>query len=142
MVIWIYIVIIGKKMKNNMVSNQIKIKGVSSFLENKSDINNSIFIFIYKIKIKNESDSQIKLLSRHWDIKDANGKIDIVDGEGVVGENPVLNPGDMYEYNSFCPLKTNFGSMKGHYTFIKENNGEIFKSAIPEFSLITPYNIN
>ena len=81
------------------------------------------------------------MLSRHWNIKDAHGSIDIVEGEGVIGEQPTLRANESYKYTSFCPLKTPFGSMKGFFTFSREGGIE-FKSKIPEFSLVSPCNIN
>ena len=123
------------------ISNQVKIETQSSFLPERSNIKQSIYFFMYRIKIENLSNDSLKLLTRHWDIKDANGNINIVDGEGVVGKTPVINSNEYYIYSSSCPLKTNFGSMKGYYTFSKEN-GDIIKSLIPEFSLIVPNHVN
>ena len=102
---------------------------------------NSVYFFVYNIKIKNQSSEEVRLLSRYWNIKDANGNIDVVKGEGVVGEQPILRMNESYKYTSFCPLKTEFGSMSGFYIFAKKN-GDKFKSEIPEFGLITPHNIN
>ena len=123
------------------ISNQVKIETLSSFLPERSNIKQSIYFFIYRIKIENLSNDSIRLLTRHWDIKDANGNINIVNGEGVVGKTPIINPNEYYTYSSFCPLKTDFGSMKGYYTFSKYN-GDIIKTLIPEFSLIVPTHVN
>ena len=123
------------------ILNKIHIESKSAFLPKRSDLEKSVYFFIYKIEINNLNNYPIRLLTRHWDIKDANGNINIVDGEGVVGEKPTIDSKKLYTYTSFCPLKTNFGSMKGYYTFAKKN-GEIVKTLIPEFSLIVPNYIN
>ena len=123
------------------ISNKINIEGKSLFLPDKSSLENSVYFFVYNIKIKNQSSEEVRLLSRYWNIKDANGNIDVAEGEGVVGEQPILRMNESYRYTSFCPLKTVFGSMSGFYTFVKKN-GDKFKSEIPEFGLITPDNIN
>ena len=128
-------------MINMKISDKIKIKGRSLFLPDRSNFENSVYFFAYSIEIKNQSDEQVKLLSRYWNIKNAHGSIDIVEGEGVVGEQPTLRVNESYKYTSFCPLKTAFGSMKGFYTFSKKDGIE-FKSEIPEFGLVSPCNIN
>ena len=124
-----------------IISKKIKIKSQSAFLSGQSDIKRSIYFFSYKINIINLSNESIKLLTRHWDIKDANGKINVIEGDGVIGEYPIIKSNDSYNYKSFCPLKTEFGSMRGFYTF-SNDNGDIIKSIIPEFSLIAPSYIN
>ena len=91
------------------ILDDIKINVEAFFLENKSDIEKSLYFFMYKVTILNKSDKTIQLLSRHWDICDANGNINIIEGEGVIGEQPVMKPYTSFEYNSFCPLKTEFG---------------------------------
>ena len=83
----------------------------------------------------------MKLINRHWEITDAVGNIEIVDGPGVVGQQPVLNPGESFEYNSFCPLPTEFGIMVGYYEMENEN-GNQFNAEIPTFKLISPQSIN
>ena len=123
------------------ISDIIKIESRSLFLPNKSNFENSVYFFAYSIKIENQGNEEVKLLSRYWNIKDANGDVDTVEGKGVIGEQPILKPNDSYKYTSFCPLKTAFGSMGGFYTFSKEN-GFKFKAEIPEFSLVSPHNIN
>jgi len=128
-------------MNNIEISNKIKIKGKSLFLPDKSNLKNSIYFFVYTIEIKNQSDQEVKLLSRYWNIKDAHGSIDIVQGKGVIGDQPTLKSNESYEYTSFCPLKTAFGSMKGFYIFSKKDGIE-FKTKIPEFGLVSPSNIN
>ena len=122
--------------------NDIIINAKSSFLKDKSNIQKSLFFFIYEININNKSDNVFQLMSRHWEISDANGNTQVIEGEGVVGERPILKPGDSFSYNSFCPIKTEFGTMKGFYIFREDSTGTLFKAIIPEFILVVPNNIN
>jgi ApaG protein len=99
---------------------------------------NSHFIFSYKVYIENNSAHTIKLVSRKWHIFDSNGERRNVKGEGVVGQQPTLNPGDVHEYVSGCDLKTAMGKMKGIYTMEKLVNKTTFSVEIPEFNLVSP----
>src|SRR5262245_51476964 len=92
------------------------------------------FVFAYFVRIENTSDQPVQLLRRHWFISDSNGKTDEVEGAGVVGQQPLIQPGHAHEYNSFCVLETFEGSMEGTYLMQKEN-GEKFKAVIPRFIL-------
>ena len=109
------------------------------FLEDQSSPNDSHYVWAYQVNIKNSSSSTMKLNHRNWVIIDANGKIINVQGEGVVGEFPILQPGESFEYTSGTPLKTTSGIMQGFY-LISLNNGEQHKIDIPAFSLDSPYN--
>ena len=124
-----------------MRKNNIKIDIESEFVPELSNNEDSLFYFSYKVKICNEGLNKVQLLSRHWDIKDGLGRKKIVDGEGVIGKKPIIEPGEAYEYKSFCPLKTEFGSMNGFYT-MKDDEGNLFKTLIPNFGLIGPNCIN
>jgi len=95
------------------------------------------WFFLYTIQIANEGEQQVQLLSRHWIIRDATGRIEEVRGPGVVGETPVLEPGESFEYTSGCPLTTPFGSMEGTYQMITEA-GERFDAEVARFSLREP----
>ena len=95
------------------------------------------FFFAYKISIKNTGSSPAQLISRHWIITDALGHVEEVRGPGVVGLQPKITPGQAFEYDSACPLKTSSGTMKGFYQFVDES-GENFEVEIPEFYLIAP----
>jgi ApaG protein len=100
------------------------------------------YFFIYYITIQNKSDYSVQLLSRHWDIFDSNGDKREVDGEGVVGETPVIEPGQKFEYNSGCNLQSEIGYMKGHYTFIRLLDEKSFKVEIPRFDMVMPAKLN
>src|SRR5262245_27191120 len=73
------------------------------------------WVFVYTVRIANEGKTRVQLLSRHWIITDATGKVEEVRGEGVIGQQPVIDPGESFQYTSGCPLETPFGSMKGSY---------------------------
>lgn len=107
------------------------------YLEGQSDPEDSRYVWGYKIVIANHSKRAVQLIHRYWNITDENGQVDEVTGPGVIGEQPVLNPGDSYEYSSGCPLDTPSGVMFGHYD-MKTEDGHIFAVAIPAFSLDTP----
>jgi ApaG protein len=107
------------------------------FLEEQSDPDDSRYVWGYRVVIANHSDVTVKLVTRYWHITDQNGIVDEVSGPGVVGEQPVLEPGDTYEYSSGCPLDTPSGMMFGHYQ-METPSGEAFNVAIPAFSLDTP----
>lgn len=99
-----------------------------------SDPRKMHWFFLYTIKITNEGQETVKLLSRHWIIMDASGNTDEVRGSGVVGEQPILRAGEHFEYTSGCPLKSPFGSMRGTYEMITDA-GELFQVEIAPFSL-------
>jgi ApaG protein len=102
-----------------------------------SDPSDGTFVFSYNISMANESDSTAQLLFRHWLIHDSAGDDSLVDGEGVVGEQPVLEPGDSHEYRSYCVLRSPVGYMEGHYTFVRAD-GEQFRVEVPRFHLNGP----
>ena len=115
-------------------NNNITIKAISHFIKNRSSPENSIFLFSYDVEIKNNSDSEVQLLSRYWHIQDGDGNVEEVRGPGVIGLQPLIKPNENFEYSSFCPLKTPFGMMSGAYQ-MKLNSEEIFDATIPSFSL-------
>ena len=108
-----------------------------SFLPEQSEVGKGRWFWAYHIRIENEGLMAAQLLTRHWDIRDANGVHHLVDGEGVVGEQPVIKPGNAYDYVSGCPLTTPSGQMQGSYQMLGED-GSRFDIAIPKFSLSTP----
>ena len=100
------------------------------------------FMFSYQITIENLSDTTIQLVNRHWDIFDSIGEFKQVEGEGVVGEQPILAPGATYQYVSGCNLKSELGYMEGYYEMIKEVDGSTFHVEIPRFNLIASFKLN
>ena len=97
---------------------------------------------MYKVTIVNNTDKKLQLIHRHWHISDANKNTQIIDGEGVIGKQPILNIGDSFEYASFCPIKTEFGTMSGYYTFKEIDTNKIYKGIIPKFILVSPTQVN
>jgi len=106
-----------------------------------SDPEQNRFVFIYYISIQNRGEQTVQLISRHWQITDASGRVQEVRGDGVVGEQPILAPGDEHFYNSFCVLETNVGCMQGSYMMLGED-GLYFDAPIPAFTLAVPGALN
>lgn len=119
------------------MTKNIDINVKTHFLENQSDPDENRFVFSYTITIINNEKEAIQLLSRHWIIKDANSKLEEVIGEGVVGEQPHIPPGEVYEYTSGAILDTEIGTMEGFYEMRYPNN-DIKKAKIPLFTLSIP----
>ena len=109
------------------------------FLDDQSSPQENHYVWAYQVNIHNSSNNTMQLNHRNWLIIDANGKIINVQGEGVVGEFPTLEPGESFEYTSGTPLKTTNGIMQGFY-LMSQNNGDQLKIDIPAFSLDSPYN--
>jgi len=107
------------------------------FLADRSDPDENYYVWAYTITIENTSDQTVTLRTRHWEIIDANGQRQHVDGEGVVGKQPTLGPGERFEYTSGCPLDTPFGSMEGTYCMVTED-GTRFDAEIARFELRGP----
>ncbi len=104
------------------------------YLDGQSDMIAKRFVFAYFIRIENNSRETVQLLRRHWHIRHASGRTEEVDGDGVVGKQPVIPPGEAHEYNSYCVLETFEGSMEGTYT-MKRSSGELLNVVIPRFIL-------
>lgn len=124
------------------IDKLIKVDVQTQFNEMQSNVENEEFFFTYHIVIKNLSDQTVQLLARKWIIVDSNGDSRYVEGEGVVGEQPILNPGESYEYYSGCLLKTGFGKMEGVYSFVTLPEFKQFAVDIPSFNLVLPWVMN
>lgn len=114
---------------------QITVK--TRHIAEQSDPKNHRFVFAYTVTIENQSSENAQLLNRYWLITDANGKKVEVQGAGVVGEQPIIEPNKSYSYTSGCILETELGTMEGHYEF-QNPNSDTFKQAIPVFRLSIP----
>ncbi len=123
------------------ITNGVRVQVSTRFLEERSNPHSNKFIFAYTVTITNTESVPVQLISRKWIIKDADGDIETVEGPGVVGEKPVLQPGQSFEYTSFCPLETPFGTMEGHYNMVSAD-GSRFQAKIPPFGLATPGALN
>lgn len=112
----------------------IRIEVTPEFIPERSEPDKKLFFFIYNIRITNNSEENLQLLSRYWLIINADGDENEVKGEGVVGQFPYLKPGQNFEYSSFTPLDTEWGTMEGYYTFEKDN-GEKIDAKVGRFYL-------
>ena len=119
------------------MTNQIKIHVETTYLSNESNPDDNKYYFLYTVLIKNNSKKRAKLLSRHWIIKDDNGKVQDVKGEGVIGEQPDIIPGEEFQYTSGTMIETSFGTMRGSYHMIDDEDN-YFDAVIPEFVLSIP----
>lgn len=117
---------------------QFEISVTTMFVPAESKPDQGYHFFAYRISIKNSGRQSAQLISRHWVITDAFGRIEEVKGPGVVGQQPKIGPGQVFEYESACPLPTSSGSMKGQYQMIGDN-GDNFAIEIPEFFLVAPH---
>ena len=124
------------------ITEGIKVSVDISYQPEYSNPAKEYFMFAYKIQIENLGEYSIQLLRRHWIIFDSNGTKREVEGEGVVGLQPVIQPGQHYEYVSGCNLKTDIGSMKGTYQMKRLVDEDVFDVSIPEFSLVAPFKLN
>ena len=115
----------------------VRVRVVASYLPEQSEPEEGRWVWAYVVDIENEGSETIQLVDRHWIITDAHGRVEEVRGPGVVGEQPVIEPGDAYQYTSGCPLGTDSGVMVGSYGMITQR-GERFEAAIPAFSLHLP----
>lgn len=106
------------KNKSDCVTNGVRVKVSSYYVPSRSSPHLGQFFFTYKVQIMNESDKTVQVRNRHWVITNAQGRVDEVKGPGVVGEQPILRPGEFFEYTSACPLQTSYGTMEGKYEMI------------------------
>jgi ApaG protein len=119
----------------------VKVTVRSSYVAERSQPAAGRWFFAYRIRITNRGAVPVRLLNRHWVITDAHGEVEEVRGPGVVGEQPTLAPGESFEYTSFCPLPTPFGTMEGSYEMVTAD-GERFWADIGRFTLSEPLAVN
>ncbi len=100
------------------------------------------FLFSYRITITNNNDFTVQLLRRHWYILNAYGTVQEVEGEGVIGKQPILHPGQSHQYSSWAPLTTELGLMYGTFLMAHKPIGKTFEARIPEFRLVAPFKLN
>lgn len=119
----------------------IRIHAEPHYLAGRSKPAAGQYVFAYQITISNEGDTPAKLISRHWVVSDSTGEEQHVRGPGVVGEQPRLEPGQQFEYTSFCPLPTAVGSMHGEFQMVRDDGVE-FDARIKPFTLAAPHTLN
>lgn len=117
--------------------NKIVVEAQPQFIKEQSAPDENRYVFAYTITITNTGSNAVKLLSRQWLIVDSNGKVQEVRGDGVIGKQPVLKPGNIFRYTSGAIIETPVGVMQGHYIFVCEE-GETFTAIIPKFTLTIP----
>ena len=113
----------------------------SEYIPERSSVSSRQFAFAYKVRIANQGSKTAQLRSRHWIISDSNGDVQEVRGEGVVGEQPLLRPGQQFEYTSWCVIATQSGTMRGTYQMVRPG-GETFDAEIAPFRLSLPQTLN
>jgi ApaG protein len=123
------------------VTNNVRVEVESQYSPERSQPFQSRWFFHYTVRITNEGDETVQLLSRHWIATDANGHVQEVKGPGVVGEQPVLRPGESFQYTSGWPLKTSAGVLRGTYQMVSES-GSHFDAEIAPFALKEPYTVH
>lgn len=123
-------------------TKDVAVKVETHFQEQDSQPEQDNYVFAYRVTIENQGDHTIKLLRRYWHVTDSNTSKHEIEGEGVVGKQPVLEPGQSHQYVSGCNFQTDIGKMRGFFTMEKITNGEHFHVDIPEFYMIVPYRFN
>lgn len=122
---------------DHVTTDGVTVRVATYFLDEQSMPAQGRWFWSYHIRIENRRDDPVQLLTRHWKITDGRGSVSHVDGDGVVGEQPMLVPGASHDYVSGCPLPTPTGMMEGHYRFIRAD-GTTFLVEIPRFQLVAP----
>ena len=124
------------------ISEGVNVSVESFYQAEYSNPSTNEFMFAYRVTIENKNSFPVKLLSRHWVIFDSNGSTREVEGEGVIGIQPSINPGEQYQYISGCNLNTEIGRMNGTYLFENIFNKKTFSAIIPAFEMYTPFKLN
>jgi ApaG protein len=122
---------------SDAVTEGIRITATAFYMPDESDPDSRQYRFGYRIAMHNEGDKSATLVSRRWLIIDANGSEETVEGLGAVGQSPRLEPGQGFKYTSYCPLRTQWGTMEGHYVFERDDGSE-FRAKIARFYLVMP----
>jgi len=125
----------GKCRGSESVTRGVRIVVAPQYLPEQSEPGQNRYVFGYRIRVVNEGESAVQLMLRHWEIVDGDGERNVVNGEGVVGQKPTIAPGQTFEYASYCPLATTWGTMEGKYT-LRLPDGEQFEAGIARFFLV------
>jgi len=124
------------------ITDGVKVTVETVYQSEYSNPGNDHFMFAYHITIENLGPHSVQLLRRHWHIYDSSGTKREIDGEGVVGLQPIIPPGEQYDYVSGCNLKSEMGYMEGSYQMLREIDGIVFDVNIPRFDLVAPFRMN
>jgi len=125
-------------MRYEKVTEEVRVRVEPHFSLSESSPGDGAFVFDYHIEVTNQGETSARLLYRHWLIHDAAGEDTEVDGEGVVGQQPLIGPGESHRYRSYCVLRSPSGHMEGHYTF-EGPDGRHFRVEVPRFDLLAPF---
>lgn len=125
-----------------LITNGIKISVETFYQANYSRPMDNKFVFAYRVTIENIGAETVQLMRRHWFIYDSSGVTREVEGEGVIGKQPILAPGESHQYVSWSPLISDIGKMTGTFLMKNTDTQEEFRVTIPDFKLITPYKMN
>jgi ApaG protein len=131
----------GSSSRSEAVTRSVRVLVEARHLAERSQPEEGQWIFAYTVRLTNEGSEPVRLRSRHWIITDADGRVEEVQGPGVVGQQPLLAAGASFEYTSFCPLGTPFGTMHGTYQ-MEDQGGETFDVEIAPFTLALPFGVN
>jgi ApaG protein len=126
---------------SDTVTDDVRVRVRPAYHADRSSPERRYWFFSYTIEIANEGDEVVQLVSRHWTITDGTGRVEEVEGPGVVGQTPVIHPGKAFVYTSFCPLPTPVGAMQGSYT-MRRADGTTFEARIDPFVLEDPESVN
>lgn len=127
---------------SDTLTRGVRIRVQPRYVPEQSEPAEGQYLFAYHITIRNEGEQTVQLLSRHWVITDGEGKTDEVRGPGVVGYQPILKPGEEFQYTSGCPLPTPVGTMHGEFNMVVQDSGEAFDARIAPFRLAVPRALN
>ena len=125
-----------------LTTNGIRISIETFYQQNYSRPLENKYIFAYRVSIENRSSKTVQVMRRHWYIKDSSGLTREVEGEGIVGKQPTLYPGEIHQYVSWSPLISDIGKMHGTYLLVNKDTGQEFRVSIPHFKLIAPFKNN
>lgn len=126
----------------SLVTNGVKVSVQSMFMPEQSSVKQKTYCYAYRISIVNETDHPVQLLRRHWRILNGHAEERIVAGDGVIGKQPVLWPGEEHAYVSGAVISTGIGTMSGHYEMVEADSGNEFQVTIPTFLLVAPHILN
>ena len=126
-------------MKQTQVTQGIEISIQPDYQEEHSNPQHEKYVFAYHVTIRNTGQNTVQLLRRHWFIYDSGNTLREVEGEGVIGQTPIIRPGEQFEYNSWTEMRTTIGKMYGFYTMERITDGATIEAEIPEFHLVVPF---
>ncbi len=126
-------------MRQTQITQGIEISIQPAYQEQYSNPTQEKYVYAYHVTIRNAGQATVQLLRRHWFIYDSGNQLREVEGEGVIGQTPVIRPGESFEYNSWTEMQTTIGKMYGYYTMLRKADGAMIEVEIPEFHLVAPF---